>query len=485
MVALRAVCVCGPRPWPQLSAWAQPWVLSLFARQLPIEEVAALWDDLLTTIPPKARDFLTGSPNALPPMLVSCVLANRDALEQSDTVEAAKAALGPLAAVGRAGDGVVQQTRLLRDPHLMSSPAEQERQAAADGSKIRTVTFKNGPLGIILGQDQEGHCVRKFQSDAAGRPMAAQESGQVNVGDVLHAINGVLVSKNLTTQELAGVLQRVGRPLVVAFRRVDRNRAQFLSTQLSIDDGSGDSAGAGNGESPGAGFYVTRAASTNGGPLDPVVITHTEDGFALPHIPGETYDARLRISMLGFHRPRMCDGGTLMHEWVKGELLVSNYRLYFRAQHKQPWPDWMIPVHSVARAETQKHQEPQKNRTVRSITFSCKDGQLRRFSSSRALEEDRAASDEFHRFLRKFYQWAYSAETEFAKACHQAWSAAPRPPVPAAHRLVYSLEVRGASTWWPFFFFTRGRRRAGRLHCGRRKIPMPTSPRDGSLGVVG
>lgn len=75
---------------------------------------------------------------------------------------------------------------------------------------MSTVTFQEGPLGIVLGQVAGlGLCVRKFQSGSEGQVMQAEATGQIQVHDVVVAINGVQVSENFTPAMLAGSFQNI------------------------------------------------------------------------------------------------------------------------------------------------------------------------------------------------------------------------------------------------------------------------------------
>ena len=79
-----------------------------------------------------------------------------------------------------------------------------------------------------------------------------------------------------------------------------------------------------------------------------------------------------------------------------------------------------IPVHAVDRYESSKTQDSfQGGRVARTCTLICKDGQYRRFTASRPLLEEKALTDEFHYFSRRFYDWSFGSgpadEGSFAK----------------------------------------------------------------------
>ena len=102
---------------------------------------------------------------------------------------------------------------------------------------------------------------------------------------------------------------------------------------------------------------------------------------------------------------------------------MSTTRLSFlpnpHPQHKQPWPDWAMPVHSLLRVETD-NQKNTKNQVVRSVTLQCKDGQVRRFSMVQT-DGSNKVDDKFHSFMRKVFQWAYCNEEEFARRLVIGW----------------------------------------------------------------
>ena len=119
---------------------------------------------------------------------------------------------------------LVDLSRFIREP---------ERLAVLDET-IRVVTFQPGPLGIVLGQ-QLG------VPNADGRPPAlmvrktpqlqAAESGEIRKGDLLAAINGVHVPPGVLPNDLVTFLGRVGRPVKVAFRRVNPTPQTQTQTQ--------------------------------------------------------------------------------------------------------------------------------------------------------------------------------------------------------------------------------------------------------------
>ena len=97
---------------------------------------------------------------------------------------------------------------------LARSIREPERLAVLDET-IRVVTFQEGPLGIVLGQEfpRGPLTVRKPPR------LQAAESGEIEIGDILAAINGVRVPPGLTPTLLVSFLPRQP-PVKVAFKRV-------------------------------------------------------------------------------------------------------------------------------------------------------------------------------------------------------------------------------------------------------------------------
>mmetsp|Transcript_106652 Transcript_106652/g.309249 ORF Transcript_106652/g.309249 Transcript_106652/m.309249 type:complete len:873 (-) Transcript_106652:11550-14168(-) len=441
------------------SEWCPAWLRNLCALQLPVNDVLTLWDSLFEAWP---------IDDVAPPLLTAVVAAgavgSRDKLMScSNAAEAMAAVLSPgvpLVSGPYTEDGVenlLQLARCILDPNHYTSGQE----------AMSTVTFQEGPLGIVLGQVAGlGLCVRKFQSGSEGQVMQAEATGQIQVHDVVVAINGVQVSENFTPAMLAGVLKKVGRPVCVAFSRVPGASAAAEAAVATAAGGRSappppprrnlsppppPTRPTDGAEAPpfpssdmtayGARDDYNRSPSGSTASLtDPMMprdgstgsaagsglssrgsITHAGDGFGLPLVPGERYEPPgIEVDMATWQRSRSCDGGPLQRAWIKGQLFVSNYRVFFHAQHKQPWPDWAMPVHSLLRVETD-NQKNTKSQTVRSLTLQCKDGQVRRFSMVQT-DGSSQAGDIFHSFLRKVYQWAYCNEEEFARRHCEAWT---------------------------------------------------------------
>lgn len=88
------------------------------------------------------------------------------------------------------------------------------------------------------------------------------------------------------------------------------------------------------------------------------------------------------------------------------------YRLYFHAQHRFPWPSWSMPVHSVSRAESHKQidrSDLTASKVTRTVTFHCKDGQVKTFTVTCSVDDERRIGDDFHSFLRTFHRVSYHA----------------------------------------------------------------------------
>ena len=77
-------------------------------------------------------------------------------------------------------------------------------------------------------------------------------------------------------------------------------------------------------------------------------------------------------------------------------------------------------MHAVDRYETSKQQDSfDGGRVCRTALLICKDGQCRKFSCTRPAHEEKALTEEFHFFSRRFYEWSYGSgpadEAKFAK----------------------------------------------------------------------
>lgn len=108
---------------------------------------------------------------------------------------------------------------------------------------------------------------------------------------------------------------------------------------------------------------------------------------------------------------------------------MSNYRLYFHAAPRTLsgstlWPDWGIPVHCVCTLEASKSQDnlgPNgSGRIGRTLIIGFKDGQMKRFSTVRPLEEAHVLTDEMHALQRSLMRQAFKPEETFAKVS-QGW----------------------------------------------------------------
>lgn len=230
-----------------------------------------VWDEVFEAFAAEeGTQLLAHSPSVLPSIVVAILLvAKEDVIQYESAEDAARGGLFISGQLSASAKAVVNQAKWLRDPMSL------------DPEKYRAVKFREGPLGIILGKEQEGLCVRKFQYDkATGKMMQAEESGMVKQGDILYAINGAPVSPELSPQELVQFLLRLKRPLVVSFRPPTPQQADPYNDPLA------------------ASFVMKPNDPPEPKMPERPAITATEDGSALPIILGEVYEAILKVQPL-------------------------------------------------------------------------------------------------------------------------------------------------------------------------------------------
>ena len=91
----------------------------------------------------------------------------------------------------------------------------QRRRQVCDFS----VTFEEGPLGIVINQLEDGVIlVGEFSSDRDGNPGQARRSGKINIADVVWKVNDQRVDR-VGLNAFQNLVRQSPRPLVVTFRR--------------------------------------------------------------------------------------------------------------------------------------------------------------------------------------------------------------------------------------------------------------------------
>lgn len=86
-----------------------------------------------------------------------------------------------------------------------------------EGKNVYSVQFEDdGPLGLAFAQKHEYVVVKEFRRGPDGKPRPAEQSGEIQVGDILVAFNGEHVT-SLPLEKVMDRLRRVGRPLHLTF----------------------------------------------------------------------------------------------------------------------------------------------------------------------------------------------------------------------------------------------------------------------------
>ncbi|KAJ0411492.1 hypothetical protein ATCC90586_008541 [Pythium insidiosum] len=341
------------------------WIRLLFAREFVFEALLHIWDGLIvdTTRPsvvyPRVRtiqEWQTTVPHlsvtehdvdvkcdsswlGFPLLRYICVaklLLLAPELRQSDNTgclrllmrsfNAEEDALSVSQHEAAAKD-VVRFAQVLRDPTLQQRSSE---DAAHDGDGVDVVQFGPGSLGIVLTAAKPPFESRLAVKDFAVDPSTpdgrgqAEVSGQVRVGDLVEAINGVPIV-GATTEEVKRHIQLISRPLFIAFRHCS---ACVESVPISILSPRA----AGNVKSDDAVAPLPDSASH-------------PDALVSIVLPGEMCYANVDTSLQKYTLSH--DGSCVTHT-VPGKFFVTNYRCLFTRQSSPSEIDWQVPVLSIA-----------------------------------------------------------------------------------------------------------------------------------------
>lgn len=347
------------------------WVRLLLAREFGFDDLLQIWDamihdherpDIVFPKVSREEDYLHDLPRlavdssdtahanmswvGFPLLRYLCVaklLAMSKQLRASDNTGCWRLLMH--SAVGdddtNAGSGqqgvieLIRSAKILRDPTL----------AARDGPNgIDVVEFQAGSLGIILSVAkapfEDRLAVKAFvddpssaKSDGSGVGQA-KASGRVQIGDILHSINGVPIV-GVTTEEVKRHIQLISRPMFMGFLHVPAATADSGTTTNHTFEDDPLSQHPAVGSKVSSSDYPTFSPDT------------ADSGLVLPthFLPGEMCYAHVETSIQSFVLSH--DGSCLSH-FLSGKLYISNYRCFFTRLLGKGEIDWQVPVLSIS-----------------------------------------------------------------------------------------------------------------------------------------
>jgi hypothetical protein len=385
--------------------YAANWVRTLFATALPLAKALHVWDQLFLAVAQMSNSEARSG--GMPLLSVLCtsllvtleggILARRSKREVVDFLLSCHNDLDP--------SFLVQQARCLQDPFYVANLAP----------NIEVVEFTDGPLGMVVVKVGS-----ELQVSSYGAGGQAEQSGRVQIGDTVFAINGVGVM-DITPQQLVDRISRIGRPLFVAFQHVDgrmslnfngfalqsmlppRPTPPIATPPMATPPAPhrlprGPEARprppvptpAPPAPSPSTAASTTRGAgggapNTRGGG----VALRASDGFTPEVIAGEQALSMVPLILEDMELQR---GSGILHKIeVNGVLFVTSYRLIFHRFHRTAQKSngiyWQIPIHLLWKVDcSAKDSIFGFGGSEKSITVYCKDGQIRKFNGQPQME---------------------------------------------------------------------------------------------------
>ena len=97
-----------------------------------------------------------------------------------------------------------------------------EAARAGAASPFFSVTFAAGRVGMLLAPTPAGRvAVVELRAGEDGKPLLAQASGAIAIGDIVVAINGKMLGRHgpPSAEDVAAELRAASRPMTVLFRR--------------------------------------------------------------------------------------------------------------------------------------------------------------------------------------------------------------------------------------------------------------------------
>lgn len=198
------------------------WIRLLFAREFTLDETLILWEAILSQLQLQ-KENVEFQPTFILYVCAALIITQEEQLLQGDNVECLQILMSE--GIGNNNNntqpvkealGDVQQ--LLALTNRMINPFLEQ----AEENDIQVIKFDKGSLGVVLTSATTPYAgmlaVRGFRDLADGVLGQAQESGKIQLGDLVVSINGIRIGSK-TPEGIKRHLDCVHRPVYIGFQR--------------------------------------------------------------------------------------------------------------------------------------------------------------------------------------------------------------------------------------------------------------------------